>query len=126
MTGPVFEGGCLCGKVRYRSQGDPKWVAFCHCLSCRRATGAPVTAYAGFAAARVAWTAGERKIFASSPGVRRGFCPDCGTPLSFEGERWPGEVHLHLGTLDQPERLPPTGHAYAEERLPWLRLEGAP
>ena len=118
-------GGCLCGAVRYRALGEPNWVGYCHCESCRRATGAPVTAYAGFERENVRWEAGERACFGSSPGVSRGFCARCGTPLTYEGARWPTEVHIHLGTLDQPELVQPTGHAFAEERLPWLHLADA-
>lgn len=118
-----ISGGCLCGAVRYRASGEPKWVAYCHCASCRRATGAPVTAYAGFARERVSYVVGEPRRFRSSPGVVRSFCGECGTPLAYEGERWPGEVHIHLGTLDHPERLAPQKQGFADERLPWLRLE---
>ena len=126
MAESGIEGGCLCGALRWRAVGPPRWVAFCHCASCRRATGAPVTAYAGFAREQVMWSRGEPRYHASSEGVRRGFCPTCGTPLTYEGARWPDEVHLHLGTLDDPERLVPTDHAFAEERLGWLKLEGLP
>lgn len=124
MPGVTYEGGCLCGAIRYRAVGEPKWVAFCHCRSCRRATGAPVTAYAGFERDHFRFAGPGPARFASSPGVARTFCPTCGTPLTFEGERWPTEVHIHLGTLDAPERLEPRGHAFAAEHLPWLRLPG--
>jgi hypothetical protein len=118
-----MEGGCRCGAVRLAAEGPPKWVALCHCASCRRATGAPVAAYAGFSAASVRITGESFRLFATSPGVRRGFCGRCGSPLSFEGERWPGEIHLHLGAFDHPEALVPTGEAFKEERLPWLHVE---
>jgi len=120
-----FAGGCLCGSVRYRAIGEPKWVAYCHCTSCRRATGAPVSAYAGFARRHFAYVAGKPRRFRSSPGVVRSFCADCGTPLTYEGERWPDEIHIHLGTLDRPARLVPEHHAFREERLPWLPLGDA-
>jgi len=54
--------------------------------------------------------------------VRRGFCATCGSTLCYEGERWPGEVHLHIGAFDDPSSLAPTGQAFPEERLPWLHL----
>ena len=47
------EGRCLCGAVRFTADGPPKWTGYCHCQSCRRHTGAPVSAYAGFEAANV-------------------------------------------------------------------------
>ena len=119
---PEWTGRCLCGAIRYRTEGEPKWVAFCHCESCRRATGAPTTAYAGFPAGCFRYIEGAPARFESSPGVTRSFCARCGTPLTYEGARWPGEVHVLVGTLDHPERVAPTGHAFAEERLPWLHL----
>ena len=115
-------GRCLCGAVRYRAAGAPKWIANCHCESCRRATGAPMASYAGFAAERFAYTAGAPTRFASSPGVTRSFCGRCGSPLTYEGARWPGEVHVLIGTLDRPEDFVPTGNAFVEEKLPWLHL----
>jgi len=115
-------GRCLCGAVRYRALGTPKWIANCHCASCRRATGAPMASYAGFAAERFAYTARAPVRFASSPGVTRSFCGCCGTPLTYEGARWPGEVHVLIGTLDRPEDFPPTRDAFVEEKLPWLHL----
>lgn len=124
MADEVHAGGCLCGGVRYAAAGKPKWVAYCHCQSCRRATGAPVTAYAGFRSDAVAWTTGGPTRFTSSPGVTRTFCGRCGTPLTYQGERWPGEIHIHLGTLDEPDRLPPNGQGFEAERLPWVRLAG--
>jgi len=117
----VRTGGCLCGAVRFEASGPPNWVAYCHCGSCRRATGAPVAAYAGFPAAAVRFVSGAPAQFASSTGVSRGFCGRCGSPLSFVGERWPGEIHLHLGSFDRPD-LVPTAEAFALERLPWLHL----
>jgi hypothetical protein len=121
-------GRCLCGAVRYAADCEPKWIANCHCESCRRAVGAPLTTYAGFPAERFAWTAGAPVRFASSPGVVRSFCGRCGTSLTFEGERWAGEVHVLVATLGHPEDFPPHGESFVEEKLPWLQLgeDGGP
>lgn len=122
----TYEGGCLCGAVRFRAEGPAKWTAYCHCASCRRHTGAPVSAYAGFERAQVVFTEGEPAHFASSAGVVRGFCGVCGSTLSYEGERWPTELHLHIGAFDRPEALAPTDHAFAEERLSWMSIADPP
>jgi hypothetical protein len=55
-------------------------------------------------------------------GVTRTFCGRCGTPLTYEGERWPGEVHALIGSMDRPQDFAPSGDAFVEEKLPWLRL----
>jgi hypothetical protein len=126
MIEPNIEGTgrCLCGAIRCRAEGEPEWAAFCQDESCRRATGAPTTAYAGFLRERFCYLEGEPERFSSSPGVVRSFRGRCGTPLTHEGDRWPGEVHVLVGTLDHPERVTPQGHAF-EERLPWLHLADA-
>jgi hypothetical protein len=122
----MMNGSCLCGDVRFSADGPPKWTSYCHCASCRRHTGAPVSAYAGFDAAKVHFTAKAPTWFESSPGARRAFCVRCGSTLAYEGDRWPGEIHFHIGVFDDPASLAPAGHAFADERLPWLRLADAP
>ena len=87
MSEPPLEGGCLCGAVRYRIDAPPLWTAYCHCATCRRSTGAPVTMFVGARSESVRFTAGERAMYASSPDVQRGFCARCGTPLTYESER---------------------------------------
>ena len=121
----VHDGGCLCGAVRYRASGAPAWVTHCHCESCRRATGGAVTTWAGFAAKDFAVVRGTITRFASSPGVLRGFCGACGSPLSFEGGLFPDEVFLTIGSLDEPNALPPTSHAFSAERIAWLHVDEA-
>ena len=115
-------GGCLCGAVRFDAAGPPKWTVYCHCQSCRRHTGAPVSAFAGFEREQVTVVGESFSRYASSPGVQRGFCSLCGSTLSYEGERWPSEFHIHIGSFDRPQDFPPHGEAFAEERILWLHL----
>jgi len=118
----LHSGGCLCGVVRFQVRGAPKWTAYCHCHSCRKHTGAPVSAYAGFERDHVLFTQGQLATFESSTGVKRGFCAVCGSTLTYEGTRWPTEMHFHVGAFDLPQDFPPKGHAFAEEKLPWPHL----
>lgn len=122
----IHTGRCLCGAVSFEAKGPAKWTGYCHCESCRRHTGAPVTAFAGFEKDQVSFTRGLPSRFDSSPGVLRGFCAQCGSTLTYEGDRWPTEIHIHVGAFDAPESFPPQGHAFPEERLAWLHIEGAP
>ena len=122
MAALPLEGGCLCGRVRYRIDAAPLWTGYCHCATCRRSTGAPVTMFVGAATESVTFTRGERTMFASSPGVERGFCATCGTPLTYESDRFPGETHFYISTLDDPQSLPPAFHVFYEERIRWLEI----
>ena len=119
---PYREGGCRCGAVRFRAAGKPLWVAHCHCNECRKATGSAFASYAGYRSSDVKWTAGPPKTHETSPGVHRGFCGTCGSPMSFEGGRWPDEIHLFLGAFDDPAAFEPRAHVYVAEAMPWAKL----
>ena len=85
----AFEGGCLCGALRYRATGEARFSTLCHCASCRRAAGAPAVAWVTFAEGSFAFTRGEPVQFRSSPPVVRSFCGRCGTPLSYRHDALP-------------------------------------
>jgi hypothetical protein len=121
-----IEGGCLCGAVRFIARGAPVNVAWCHCQSCRRHSGAPVSVFLAIRRDAYEVTKGEITKFNSSPGRWRGFCARCGSTLTCEGEPSSTEVHFHIGSIDQAERFAPTRHIFPEERLPWLHLIESP
>ncbi|MCR9221502.1 MAG: GFA family protein [Alphaproteobacteria bacterium] len=115
-------GGCLCGAVRYEAHGPPLATLYCHCTSCRKHTGAAAVALVGYRRDRVRYTKGAPAVYASSPGVGRAFCADCGTPLTWEGD---GEdegplIEFLVGTMDAPERFAPARHIHYGERLAWF------
>lgn len=121
------DGRCLCGRIRFRAEGQPLWVAHCHCESCRRATAAPMATFAGYRPGNVAWSGETPAAFDSSPGVTRRFCGRCGTPLTFEAERYPDEVHLYVATMNDPGAFSPGCHVFVEERISWMHLaDGLP
>lgn len=114
-------GGCLCGHVRFEVIGPPKCTFHCHCWSCRRHTGAAMATFAGFRiASTFCWAKGTPATYVSSRGVTRRFCSRCGTPITYEAERLPDEVHIAIGTFDQPETPAPEFHVYLGEKIPWL------
>lgn len=117
------EGGCLCRAVRYRISEPAKFSSICHCRSCQRATGSPVSGFVGVVADHFEIQSGDIAIFESSPGVRRGFCRQCGTSLTYEGNPWPDEVHIYTATLDDPTVLPPSVHTMTVDSIPWLITE---
>ena len=117
-----MSGGCQCGAVRFEALEAPKWVAHCHCEDCRRATSTAIATYAGFRKESVRFPNDAPASYQSSPGVTRRFCSKCGSPISYEGERWPDEIHLFVCAFDDPSTFEPKAHVYVAEQLPWLHL----
>lgn len=125
MSKPL-QGGCLCGDTRYRLHAHGDDVPLCHCINCRRASGAPVLAWVSVPRESLEWTghAPASYDYASdlAPHVRRNFCPRCGSQLTWEhiGDH---DLYVALGTLDEAEALLPTRHVFASRQLSWLRLD---
>lgn len=117
-------GSCLCGAVRFEVTLPPKWCANCHCSMCRRAHSAAYVTWVGLVESAFRVTAGEDRIVrhASSPDARRAFCGTCGSPLTFEGKRWAGEVHVARACLPDALALTPKGHSYWSDRAPWIEI----
>jgi len=127
MNEPTLSGRCLCGQIHYRCGAPLYPTTLCHCESCRRAQGAHAVGWLTVAASGLSWS-GERPLeYASSPGVKRGFCGRCGTPLSYRTEKRPTEVDLTLATLDGAGEYPPADHIWMEDALRWDRpADGRP
>lgn len=86
-------GGCRCEAARIKVSGEPsEGVIYCHCRDCRRSSGAPVSLFAGYRTEQVEIKRGTPKVYESSSGVSQSFCGDCGTPISYEDERLPGDL----------------------------------
>ena len=119
-TSQECAGGCRCQTVRFVCRGKPKFVARCHCDSCRRSTGGAFSTWVGWREDQVS-VPGPMSHHAPSPGVSRGFCGRCGTPLSYQGEAWAGEIHFLIGAYDDPTAFTPSGDAFAGEALDWCR-----
>lgn len=114
------EGGCLCGAIRYRLRRIES-AYWCHCTMCRRASGAGALPWATVARADFLLTRGALATYASSPGVTRGFCGACGSPILFDMAVEAG-VDVTLGTLDAPDSVAPTHHIWTTTAL--LMCEG--
>ena len=112
-------GGCQCGAVRYLLTAAPTGPSLCHCRMCQRAGGAPFMVFGGVALSQIEWT-GTPKTFASSTIAERGFCGECGTPLTYR-VHGRDRVSVTLGSLDDPEAVRPVDQDGVESRLSWTR-----
>jgi hypothetical protein len=116
---PVLTGGCQCGAVRYALYAEPVAADICHCRMCQKAMGNLFMAVASVPREQFAWTAGTPATWQSSAIAERGFCQQCGTPLSFRylsRER----ISITAGSLDEPARARPTSQIGIESRVPWF------
>ena len=126
MTFPL-EGGCDCKAVRYRMETEPLFVHCCHCRWCQRESGASFALNAMIETDRLTVLAARPEMVdtpsASGKGQKIGRCPKCrialwshyagaGTAVSF----------VRVGTLDDPDALPPDIHIFAASKQPWVVL----
>jgi hypothetical protein len=121
------EGGCACGKVRYRLTARPLIVHCCHCRDCQRLTGSGFVVnlwierrHVEAADVRLAST----MVTAGSGKPHELFrCPDCGIALWSKYHAAPGDtVLLRAGTLDDPTAVTPDVHIFTRSKLPWVQL----
>lgn len=110
-----YTGGCQCGAVRFRAERLGR-SSICHCRMCQKAFG---SFYAPFVTAHgLEWTRGAPKHFASSNLARRGFCAECGTPLTYEYEG--GGAEVAIGALDNPVLAPPVIQVNPADKQPFI------
>ena len=121
MSEPA-EGGCLCGSVRYRVTGEPVATTLCHCGSCRKASGGTNVAWAVFAKRDFEWLADEPVAHSSSRGIEWLRCHGCGTLVGYRRSSRPDDMDITTGTLDDPDRFPPTVEIWLEQKIGWETL----
>ena len=116
---PGLTGGCQCGAVRYRLLAGPTGVNICHCRMCQKAGGGPFMAFGGVKLSEFVVTRGAIATFSSSDIAERGFCAECGTPLTYRGLKG-DRVSVTLGSLDDPSAVEPRIQLGVESRVGWL------
>jgi hypothetical protein len=118
----MLQGGCFCGRIRYKVTSAPFHETNCHCSICRRTTGAPFVAWFSVRPSEFRWVSGAPSHFRSSSKASRSFCAHCGTQLTFQSDDYPDEIDVTTCSLDQPEAVPPRDHTYTGNKLPWIWL----
>lgn len=120
------EGGCNCGAVRYRLDGDPVTIAVCHCSNCRRQSGSAFSVNVVVRADRMSLS-GDLKTFEdrdthSGEPVLRQFCEICGSPIRSLSAASPRIAIVKAGTADDPGRFVPALHVWTSTKLPWVDI----
>lgn len=128
MDGETYQGGCLCGGIRYRVQGPSLFETQCCCRDCQLATGTGHTTIVGVARSQLVID-GEPKVYTnqgeSGGWVSRHFCGTCGGRLYTSGSL-PGEVvMIQAGSLDDPSVVTPQNVIYGRDAVSWDHFDPA-
>lgn len=121
------EGGCTCGEVRYRLNGEPVFLTICHCTECQRQSGSAFGMSLRMRRGDVILTRGDLKrwirIADNGNAVGLAFCANCGTRIWHEPEEQEF-VHIKPGTLDDTSGLEPRYQSYTTRKHAWITLSG--
>ena len=120
-----FDGGCTCRHVRYRMTTKPMFVHCCHCRWCQRETGASFALNAMIESDRVTLLQGAVEIVDtpsnSGKGQKIARCPKCRVAVwSHYAGAGDAVSFVRVGTLDEPDRLPPDVHIFTASKQPWV------
>ncbi len=110
----------MCGNVRYLLTSRPIDSAICHCSDCRRSSGAQSVAWVAVPLQDFKFVKGEPAIYNSSKNIERGFCPQCGTTLSYFNKKAGKNIDITVGSIDEPEKYPPGKDFFCREKLWWV------
>ena len=120
MSEENYAGGCFCGAVQFRASGPVRNLCLCHCESCRRAAGAPFVAWGTIDKKSFLINQGSMAVHNSSPGVKRGFCNQCGTTLTYANSLRENDIDFTLASLVDPDALVPGMQIFVADRLAWI------
>ena len=109
-------GRCSCGNVTFETTADPDWVGIRHCDTCRQATGGVLGGACGFPRDAITITGKTHQFYQATAQVRRSFCSNCGSSISYESSQWPSDVHIMIGVFDEPEKLASQPHMFTKVR----------
>lgn len=121
----VHEGGCRCGAVRFRAEGQPLITMACHCTGCQRMTASAFSMSALYVSARFSVVQGEPVIGGLHGAARHYFCPHCMSWLFTRPEGMDELVNVRTPLFDNPDRAPPFIESYTSEQLPWATTGAA-
>ena len=123
----ILRGGCQCGAVRYSVTAESTDAYYCHCRMCQMTFGNLFGVFLAVGREDVEWVKGEPAYFESSTIARRGFCRECGMPLTFEYLDEERKIDVTVGSLDEPGRVRPVGHFGSESIVePFFTDDGLP
>jgi hypothetical protein len=126
----MLTGGCLCGAIRYEIGAPVDGLRACHCVNCRKHTGAAGSINAVVPSDKFRISKGTTKKYDDSATrsgrtLSRHFCGECGSPIYSHRNPNPGFVVVRAGSLDDPSGLKITGNIWTSTATPWAHIDPA-
>ena len=119
-------GGCACGAIRYECTAEPLFTWKCHCRDCQRSTGGGAAVNVAFSKSDGQFTKGAPKEHASAgttgQQTHRGFCAECGSPISARADLIPDIRGISAASLDDPSQIELVAHIWTASAQPWDEL----
>ncbi|MBN4081360.1 GFA family protein [Caldithrix abyssi] len=124
MSEANHSGSCFCGKIQFEIKNTGGPVAACHCLDCRKASGAPFMVFVEVAMENYIIKSGIPASIRYAQGVKtRTFCRDCGSAFTYENSNVPDTIDVNTMLLEQPEAFPVQYHLWTKRKLPGIMID---
>ena len=125
MNRNIYQGGCLCGKVRFEITGEIHDIIYCHCSQCRKAQGSAFATNGNVDTERFNFISGENELtgYESTPGQIKYFCKHCGSPIISRNKSSPSKVRVRLGAVDSDIIERPVAHIFVASKANWEEIE---
>ena len=122
----MYNGGCLCGKVRFEITSEIQNIIYCHCSQCRKAQGSAFATNGNVDTDGFKIISGENELtgYESSPGLTKYFCKHCGSPIISKNESSPNKVRVRLGVVETDISERPVAHIFSTSKANWEDIEG--
>ena len=122
----MYQGGCLCGEIRFEITGPIHNIVYCHCSQCRKAQGSAFATNGIVKASEFNILSGEGTLtgYESAPGQIKYFCKTCGSPIMSRTKSKPDQVRVRLGTIESDITERPSAHIFVTSKANWEDITG--
>ncbi len=120
----MYTGSCLCGGVKFSINAELAPIQICHCSQCRKAQGGAFATNTPVATSDFQLHSGADLLteYESSPGKRRFFCRQCGSPIYSSRDSLANVIRIRAGLLDEPLKVKPAFHFYTASKCSWMEI----
>lgn len=122
----MYNGSCLCNKVKFKISGLIADIIYCHCSLCRKAQGSAFATNVNVNKADLTFICGENNLteYPVSTTQSKYFCKSCGSPIMSKNTNFPDFIRIRLGTIDSDISERPQAHIFVASKANWETISG--